>query len=311
MQNNLAKITLSASLITLLSACAGTKEDGSPGTPVATTVTADPRQVNMTVLLDLSNRISATYGADTQQNRDVAVVQSTATWFKESLAKKGAFNAKGIYNIYFEPQPELDGSLNQVASSLSFDMSKPGMDTKAKKAMYDGMVPQTTAGIKRLYEYVAKQPQMGADIWSFAKDKMASRCIQDPAKYRNVLVLVTDGYIDHVSTRNIKKGNKVAFINDTYIADALVRKNGFTASNWSSKYEAGGYGLLPPNDTSLKGLEVLVLEINTYKRPPFYADLLKRYVKDWFLAMGASRIEVRSTDLPKYTEVEVGKFLNQ
>ena len=308
MSYSYSKYLVTVSAVALMSACSsGRSGKDEPSVPAVSI--ADQRQINMTILLDLSSRVKATYGQDNQLNRDVAVVQSTATWFKESIAKKGAYGAKGIYNIFFEPQPTLDANLNEVASSLSFDMSKPNMEPQAKKKIFDTIVPKSTQGVKRLYESVVKQPALGADIWSFAKDKMASRCILDTAKYRNILVLVTDGYIDYKTNREIK-GNKSAFINAPYISNTLVGKGGFTAANWSEKYKAGQYGLIVPPGANLKGLEVLVVEINNYNGPIFHKDLLKQYVGDWFQGMGASRVAVLSSDLPKYTESEIGKFLN-
>lgn len=284
----------------------GGAEGGSTGAPISK---ASTKRTNLTILLDLSNRINARFGQDTQQNRDVAIVKAASTWFKDHMEQQGALKAKDRYAIYFEPQPQMDANLDQVARSLQVDLGKPEMDPKAKKEVYNTLVEQTTTGVQRLYEFVKQQPQDGADLWGFTKDKMAARCILDTTKYRNVLIVVTDGYLDHVRNRGMRDGNKAAFFNDTYIQDELVKKGQFTAANWPAKYEAGKYGLMVPAGTSLKGLDVLVLEINTYNRPPFYADIVKRYVTDWFKSMGAHRVEVKATDLPTETEQNVKAFL--
>ncbi|MCR5886677.1 hypothetical protein LRS06_02580 [Hymenobacter sp. J193] len=289
------------------SSCEGKR--GAVETVGAPTAATPAKRTNLTILLDLSNRINARFGQDTQQNRDVAIVKAASTWFKSHMEKQGALKAKDRFAIYFEPQPQMDANLDQVARSLQVDLGKPEMDPKAKKEVYNKLVAQTTAGVERLYEFVKQQPQDGADLWGFAKEKMAARCIMDTSMYRNVLIVVTDGYLDHVRNRSMRDGNKAAFFNDTYIQNELVKKGQFTAANWAAKYEAGKYGLLVPPGTNLKGLDVLVLEINTYSRPPFYADIVNRYVTDWFKAMGANRVEVRATDVPTYTEENVKAFL--
>ena len=300
------RLTLCASLA--LNAC-GSETPTEKGEPAVGGPTTE-RQLNLTVLLDLSNRINATYGQDTQQRRDTAIVGATARLFRDDIRRRGGFRAKGAYQVYFEPFPQQAPNLNQVARSLQYDLGLPGTKPADRKAAYVTVVPQTTRSVQTLYEYVRKQPFIGADIWSFAKDKMKTRCVKDPTKYRNVLVLVTDGYIDHVRTRGIGAGNKTANINEAYIDRQLVAKAGFTPTNWPDKYKKGGYGLLPPPNVNLKGLEVLVLEINTYNRKPFWTDLVKQYVQDWFTAMGADRVVVQATDLSVNTEHELGAFLS-
>lgn len=302
-------LTLGFGAIVLSSSSCGTSPDG--GAEGGATGQPAAKRTNVTVLLDLSNRINARFGQDTQQNRDVAIVKATSTWFKNNMEKQGALKAKDRYAIYFEPQPQMDANLDQVARSLQVDLGKPEVDPKAKKEIFNKLVEQTTTGVQRLYEFVQQQPQDGADLWGFAKDKMAARCILDTTKYRNVLIVVTDGYLDHVRNRGVRENNKAAFFNDTYIQDELVKKGQFTPGNWASKYEAGKYGLLVPPGTNLKGLDVLVLEINTYNRPPFYSDIVKRYVTDWFKGMGANRVEVKATDLPTFTEDNIKAFLQQ
>ena len=274
----------------------------SPG-PIAA------KRTNLTILLDLSNRINAKYGKDRQQNRDSAIVKSAATWFKERLKKQGAIKDKDRFTIYFEPQPQQDPTLDQVARSLQFDLGKPGTKPANRKLVYNDIDKQTASGVHRLYEYVRQQSYDGADIWGFAKEKMAARCIMDTAQYRNVLIVVTDGYLDHVKNKGMQKGNKAANINDLTISRDLVEKANFTSGNWAGKYEAGKYGLMVPPGTNLKGLEVLVLEINTYGRPPFYADIVKRYVTDWFRAMGVKHVEAQQTNIPSDTEQSMLAFL--
>ena len=293
-----------------LSACTS-KNDTTTIESATPTAGTSPRRTNLTVLLDLSNRINATYGQDNQQNRDVAIVKAAANWFKERIVKQGAIKDKDRFAVYFEPQPQMDPGLDQVARSLQIDLGKPGMQPKERKVIYNKVDQQTSAGVEQLYNFVRKQPYLGADIWGFAKNKMAARCIMDTAKYRNVLILVTDGYLDHVHNRSMKEGNKSAYFNDTYINSELIKKASFTPTNWATKYDAGHYGLLIPPGTNLKGLEVLVLEINTYTRPPFYGDIVKRYVTDWFKAMGVKHVEAYSTDIPTDTEQNLNTFLNK
>ena len=274
--------------------------------------TASPsaaKRTNLTILLDLSNRINAKYGQDNQQNRDVAIIKSAATWFKERLKKQGAIKDKDRFAVYFEPQPQQDASLDQVARSLQFDLGKPGMKPADRKLVYNNIDKQTASSVQRLYEYVRQQSYDGADVWGFAKEKMAARCIMDTAQYRNVLIVVTDGYLDHVRNRGMRDGNKAAYFNDRSIEQDLVKKANFTSANWAGKYDAGKYGLLVPTGTNLKGLEVLILEINTYNRPPFYADVVKRYVTDWFKAMGVKHVEAQQTSIPSDTEQSMLNFL--
>lgn len=284
--------------------------------PSATTIARPPlvasKQVNLIVLLDLSDRVKLKKGTPNQPERDKAIVQSTAEWFKSWIQKKGAFGAHGCYSVVFEPYPMGLANLSEVSESMHYDLTGKGIRAKDCQEAYHNIVPNTKKGVSQLYEYVIKQPFEGADILGFAKDKLAQRYVRDPAIYRNVLVLVTDGYIDHIKAHAVPpQANKTAYINDAYITQKLVKGANFTAANWQAKYAKGKYGLQVPAGVNLKGMEVLVLGINAYNRPDFYNDIIKCYVTDWLKAMGASRVELYKSDLESTTHSDIKRFLGE
>lgn len=284
---------------------------GSTALPVpAQAPSIKQKLINLTVLLDLSDRIKE----KDQPQRDEAIVQSTAEWFKSWIQKRNLFGAKGCYTVVFEPYPEKLPNLSAVSAAMHYDLLQAGQpianQVKSRREAYTTVVPKVTDGAHQLYQYVTQQPYKGADIWGFMHDNYMQRYWQNQSAYRNVLIVVTDGYIDHLKYHKVPAdGNKVAYINDAYISNNLIKKAGFTSNNWQAKYTTGNYGLQVPTGVDLKGTEVLVLGEYTYGRPPLYDELVTYYVTDWFKAMGASRVVVRKTDLANLAQQDIIQFL--
>jgi hypothetical protein len=278
--------------------------------PPAHLPAAGQKLINVTVLLDLSDRIKE----PDQPQRDEAIVQATAHWFQAWIKERNAFAAKGCYAVAFEPYPAKMPNLSAVTASMHYDLRQEGKQLseqlKYRKETYVTVVPNVTKGVHQLYQYVTQQPYKGADLWGFMHDNYMQRYWVDKSTHRNVLVVVTDGYIDHLKYHKVPaQGNKVAYINDDYIANNLIKKAGFTSNNWQAKYTAGKYGLQVPAGVDLQGVEVLVLGEYTYGRPPLYDDIVARYVTDWFKGMGASRVVVRKTDLASLAQQDLLQFL--
>ena len=134
---------------------------------------------------------------------------------------------------------------------------------------------------------------MGSDIWGFFKNKVKDYCIKD--KHRNVLFILTDGYMFH-------KDSKFSEVNKTsYLTPELLKSMKLNTSDFKNKIEDKGFGFIKAND-DLNNLEVIILGINPEKGNPFEADVIKTYWQNWLNEMNVQKYQVKDADLPSNLE---------
>lgn len=182
------------------------------------------------------------------------------------------------------------------------------MKPKGKKKVYDSISEKFKRNLEKIYNQVInKKVYFGSDIWRFFKNDVIDYCIEQNKgedKYRNILVLITDGYIYHANSRDMKKNRS------TYITPSFFKKTKLRSNNWKKKMETGDYGFITIRD-DLQNLEILVLEINP---DPFYIkdeDIIRAYLRKWFREMNVKKFALYNTDLPQYTKGRVDNFLTK
>lgn len=131
---------------------------------------------------------------------------------------------------------------------------------------------------------------IGSDIWGFFCNKNAKvkeLCVRKGC--RNVLVVLTDGYIYHQLNMQ-HDGNAYSYI----LPNLLDR-------------EADLSLMAPQKD--LGDLEVLMLEINPGK--PTRTDKLLTVLETWLQDMGVKTKGVYETDMPSNTRTVIDNFFEQ
>ena len=103
------------------------------------TTKPQPKQLNITVLLDLSDRISPTIHPATPEHaeRDKAIMQELITIFKKEMEDIGRYNAKGKFQVLMEPAPKI-ANIENLQKELVVDCSQM-KDVQQKKELYDNM----------------------------------------------------------------------------------------------------------------------------------------------------------------------------
>jgi len=115
------------------------------------------------------------------------------------------------------------------------------------------------------------------------------RTIVDDTNYRNILIIITDGYIYHEDSK-IKDKNRTS-----YLLPNVIKANGLRGNNnWKQKFDEGNYGFIVSR-SDLEKLEVLVLEINTTIKD--YEDIIKAYLSKWFEEMGIKKYKIYNNEL--------------
>lgn len=254
------------------------------------------QQYNISILLDLSDRISPEKYPD-QYARDTAAIKVVTECFIKNMKELGVFNSKGKIKVFAYPNPK-DPNINNIMKNLDVDCST--MDSKKKKDIYDNLSQTFQEGIKFIYDCsITTKGWHGSDVWRFFKDDVERYCIDKDSNYRNILIVLTDGYI-YEKTTKLNQGNRYTYIENSNVKP--YRGN-------IQKMKNDDFGLMSTRN-DLKNLEVLVLEVNPKYDPNDY-DILQYCLAKWFTEMGVCDFDICKTDFPNNTEKAIESFLNQ
>lgn len=254
---------------------------------------------NISILLDLSDRISIKKNPNPTMEyyqRDLGYIKSISEAFTQHLRSKRIRQIDDRMQLFFNPEP-LDPEINSISKKLRIAIDKNNVSKEYLNSINSNYASQTL----KIYESAIKDDNyIGSDIWSFFENKVKDQCIDD--KHRNILVVLTDGYMFYEDTRIIE-GNLT-----TYITPELVRKNGLNNKDWNEKLQNKNYGFIKAND-DLSNLEVLVLGINPSKNNPYEEKVIRAYWSKWFAAMRIKHFEIKTADLPSNLDAIIKGFI--
>ena len=240
--------------------------------------------LNISVYLDLSDRLTRNLNP-TQMERDTAIINHLIDIFISDCINNGKIlNSKNHFQVLFYPAPN-SSQIAQLAKSLNVDLSKT--ELKRKKVELMEMKTRFQTNLSQIYDDAMEEGKwVGSDIWGFFSNKEVDKlCVRDG--YRNLLVILTDGYLFHADNK-VKEGNTYSYVlpQTLEIADAslIVKRRG------------------------LSNIEVLMLEVNPYN--PKQRDKLTSILENWFRDMEVGKFVVSETALPVNTEVYIDSFLN-
>lgn len=264
--------------------------------------TKKEKQLNITILLDLSDRISPEINPATPDHfqRDIENVKIITEFFKSDMEDLGAYKAKGKIRVFFSPPPS-NPAINSIASVLNIDCSK--MDNKGRKEVYDTITSLFSSKLNDIYDQtISTSAWEGSDIWRFFKDDVKDFCIEKDSVYRNILIIFTDGYLYH---KHSLYNNNSRF---SYLLSSNL--NAYRRPNWKQLIVEKDFGIITERK-DLNNLEVLVLEINAeVANNKIDEDIILYLLKKWFTEMNVSRFEVYRSDLPSNTKTRIENFLN-
>lgn len=263
----------------------------------------EPIQLNITVLLDLSDRIDPNTHPSQPQHfeKDIEIIKYLAKMFTDDMKSKGTFMAKGKLKVIFSPKPA-DPNINVLAEKLNVDLSK--VSVQQKKVIYENIVKDFGQNATNIYKTtINNQKWHGSDIWRFFKNDVKDFCINSDSSYRNILVILTDGYIYHKDSKD-KIDNRYAYLLSQNI-DQFRNK-----ADWESKFDNLDFGLISKR-SDLNNLEVLVLEVNPYEGNANDEDIIRKTLSKWFNEMNVRRFAIYNSDLSSYTKQRIEQFINE
>lgn len=239
--------------------------------------------LNISVFIDLSDRLDNNNLKHSQVERDLDIVDYLADIFIKDCQTNGKIvNSKNHFQVLVYPAPT-DSKISALADNLEVDLSVASI--KEKRQLLIGMSSLIKDNLKQIYnDVISRQQWLGCDIWGFFSYKDVDvQCVRKG--YRNILVILTDGYIYHQDNKQ-QKGNAYSYI----LSKTLTNQNS---------------SLIVDRD-GLDDLEVLVLEVNPTN--PKQRTQIEKIIRDWLGAMGIKHFDIGVTDIFSRTQKRIDNF---
>lgn len=257
------------------------------------------KNLNVSILIDLSDRIDPEKNPNPTMEyfqRDTEYIKAIEKGFLDHIKSKKVIQLSDQIQVFFNPEPS-DPKMNELTKELkvSFDKNTTKENISLIEKKYSDLPLQ-------IYQSAIKDKKyVGSDIWEFFKNKVTDYCIKDD--HRNVLFILTDGYIYHKDSK-FSEGQKTS-----YLTPELVKSLKLSSSDFKAKIQDKNLGFVKANE-DLENLEVIVLGINPAKGNPFEADVIKEYWENWFKEMKIKNYQIKSADLPSNIEPIILKALS-
>ena len=262
-------------------------------------IKAKKQNINISVLLDLSDRIDPKkYPKKSMEfyQRDLGYIELISKKFEKLILNKKVFKIDDKIQLFLDPEPE-DKELNQKISDLKVAFDKK---TATKDQILQTSKKYLTT-CKNIYKQaITDSNYIGSDTWGFFKNKIKNYCVDE--NYRNVVIILTDGYIFHKDNKKREK-NKT-----TYLTPETIKGFNLNTASWEKRFENNDYGFLPINE-NLNDLEVLVLGINPDKKNPYEEDVINAYWEKWLNEMKIKKFQLVKADLPSHVDKVIEEFL--
>ncbi|MDQ8003372.1 MAG: hypothetical protein REI64_01155 [Pedobacter sp.] len=293
-------VLLAAALIilTLANSCNSEPQKAAKQTAISNQKHA--KNLNLSIFLDLSDRIDPKkYPSETMEiyQRDLGYIKSLAEAFQNHVNKTKISSMNETMQLFFEPEPK-SKEINDLAKEMRFVFDK----STATPDKITSITPIYASSAEQIYQVALKENKfIGADIWSFFKNKVKDQCILP--EHHNVLVIITDGYMYHQENK-LKVDNKTSYLNPE-----LIRTAQLNHSDFAQRMDDAKIGFIPAT-SGLQDLKVLVIGINPQKGKDFEEDIIKKYWADWFMQMGITDFQIKGIDLPTYMDTIIKKTLS-
>jgi len=232
---------------------------------------------NFIILLDLSDRIDPSKHPE-QASQDLAVVKEIITSFKKVVLRRVFLKGRISFSVARQPSNYGPSDVNKMNLNLS---NFPRMSPEE----FEKKLEQLKTRVEELYKKAVKNDRFtGADIWFFVQDRLNKRIKRstDPnITYRNILFILTDGYINFdLESGRPREGNRTSYMRVADFEDPAL----------FSQFDSDDHGLIFFPCLDLRGLRVSVLEVKPKKISHY--PILQKYWRKWFVEMRVSNEDI-------------------
>lgn len=256
------------------------------------------KNLNISILLDLSDRIEN----PRIKKKDSAYLSSLAKIFVNHVKSKKLILLEDKMQLFFNPEPS-DTKINDIAEKLRIGFTKETSKDNLEVALK--LYSEYPSQLYTLAQNDAKANKgyPGSDIWRFFKDNVKDYCIDNC--HRNILVILTDGYMFYSGTV-MKEKNKTSYLTPKSLKALSLNKG-----NWKTKIKEKQLGFIHANN-DLNDLEVLVIGITSHNdENPYAKDIIEAYWSEWFEAMNVKQYKIKNAGLPSNIEKVISDFIQK
>ncbi|WP_272149545.1 hypothetical protein [Tenacibaculum aiptasiae] len=257
------------------------------------------QNINISVLLDLSDRIDPKkYPNQSMEffQRDLGYIELISKRFENHIRSKKSRSINDNIQLFLDPEPA-DKELNQKISDLKIAFNR---NNATKDLILETSKKYVNACGAIYKQAISDGKYVGSDTWGFFKHKIKNYCVDE--NYRNVIVILTDGYIFHKDNKKREKNRT------TYLTPETIKGFGLKTASWKKRFENNDFGFLPIEE-NLEDLEVLVIGINPEKGNPYEEDVINAYWGKWLKEMKVKKFQLVRADLPSHVDKIIGEFL--
>lgn len=255
----------------LLTACSSNDEQTQAET-VSNSTNKTFKNFNITILLDLSDRISNRKNPE-QYKKDIVFINNVLDVFKLYLTNKGVVQSEDRIKVIFYPYSNNE-IYQLIADSLNIDFAE--YDFKNRKQLFEEIIPLYNRQLNKLYSIASNaKSYSGSDLFNYFKHRVEDDCIIVDPNFINLLIILTDGYIYDANSR-YQEYNRFSYLIPEADHIKVFRK----INNWEKVFESQDYGLINLNN-DLSNLYLILGEFNPIKNSPQDFDILKKYWSEW------------------------------
>lgn len=252
-----------------------------------------PVSINLIIVPDLSKRIADAGNNPDQIHNDSVLLEEIWSVFEKTTRTKT--DSKDRLMVDVTDNGQAAGQFRTIADNLVFDLSTH--TAKSNRLFFESehVKGRFRENIGKLYR-MARQNPIGADYWYYFNRSLKKKMLKSTFsnEYRNVLIMITDGYLEAQNSERTGVSFYTGNYAQRYLACAQL-KRGVSVPEAISRSEL----LIRDCQDHFPELEVLILEVNERsrrtKQEPFDPgtacdyDLLRYVWSDWF-----KRLEIRN-----------------
>lgn len=256
--------------------------------------------LNISLFVDLSNRISPKDHPNSSleyYNRDLGYIKSCANAFETHILNKKLVLLNDRMQLFLDPIPN-STEINDIIAELRYSFNRNNT-TKEKVMLVDSTY---VTSCRKIYQQTIEDDNyIGSDIWGFFNNQIDDYCLKKG--YRNILVILTDGYVYHKDNA-FSKGNRSSFLIPKQISRLKLNK-----ANWKEELDSGDYGFIcARKDLKDYDIEVMVIGVNSYGNK-IQENIIREYWAKWLREMGVTKYSIKAADLPAMLDEHIQDFI--
>src|SRR5574344_1052344 len=144
--------------------------------------------LNVSIYLDLSNRLIHNTDNISQVEKDTTIVSNFVNRFITKAVSEKIVNCKDKMDVFFYPTPN-DKGIVDLSNSLEIDMPSIANPAQKKHALLDMQSGKWRSALEKIYSTtISTNNWVGSDIWGFFDNTVDVQCIKKD--YRNVLMIL-------------------------------------------------------------------------------------------------------------------------